>query len=123
MTSPMPRDSLGRIVYAGDVVEDGAIVYLVKSGNVRMMRQGDFFDAEAEKLIIDLSASPCLTNYERYFADLGTREEVADAADSCLGDESRTCELCPLAGWGKAFGSHPFGCVYFNRWLIERAVI
>lgn len=123
MTSPMPRDSLGRIWYVGDVTTGGSMVYLAKSDYLRLMSQGSFFNVAADKLTVDLAASPERTNHERYFADLGTLLEIADAADSCLGDELCICERCPLEGWGKAFGARPVGCAYFNWWLDKKAVI
>ena len=124
-TNPMPRDSLGRIVYVGDVLTGGAaIIKILPDDEAKIaFPTGGVGFIPFRFGIIDLAASPEHTSYERYFADLGTRDEVVVAADSCLGDDSSTCDRCPLEGWGKAFGFHPAGCAYFNRWLDERAVI
>lgn len=125
MTSTTPRDSLGRIVYEGDALACGATVErILPSGGIGVVfPNGGVSGFSSCYETVDLAASPPRTNHERYFADLGTREEVVDAADSCLGDDSSTCDRCPLEGWGKEFGFHPAGCAYFNRWLDERAVI
>lgn len=118
MSAAMPRDSLGRIVYVGDVTTCGAMVYLANSADLRMMSQGTFFDAEADKLVIDLAASPYRTNYERYFADLGTFDEVIDAyeeePESICADACPTCPFAFLAGGD---------CYYFQKWLNEKAVV
>ena len=123
MTSPMPRDSLGRIGYVGDVTTGGSMVYLAKSPYTRMMSQGSFFNAAPVKLTVDLTASPDRTNYERYFADLGTHEEVARSmphGDECL---DGACDSCPFDYWGKAFSMPCDYCVAFDDWLNEKAVI
>lgn len=122
MTSTMPHDKLGRIVYVGDVLEDGAIVTGILPTGLEVALRGSTggpFPASSET--VDIDASPCLTNYERYFADLGTFEAVLDAVDDdCFRHECRTCVF---DGWGMRFGTVPADCHGFGTWLDERAVI
>lgn len=116
------RDSLGRIVYEGDVLTGGYEVVEV------MGRRIEFFDENddacsvlAYTLTIDLRMSPSRTNYERYFADLGTLEEVrgafyGDRQDSDLCKLRRLREECPFAAIAGRCGDWP-------RWLDERAAL
>lgn len=120
----MPRDNLGRIVYVDDVVltphrtahQVGAV-----GGDCARLDNGR--RVLARLLTVDLDASPERTNYERYFADLGTRDEVVEAADSCLYDRSISCSSCPLCGWGAAFGTPSAYCDFFVDWLDKKAAI
>ena len=100
----MPRDSLGRIVYVGDRLLALGEVDLIAGGKLIIGVSHGRFMVSPGRAAVDLEASPERTNYERYFADLGTRDEVVDAADSCLFDRSISCSGCPIDGWGAAFG-------------------
>ena len=113
MSEAMPRDSLGRIVYVGDVWEDGTRVISIQEGSSARFAE-----------TLDLAASPARTNYERYFADLGTRDEVRFAVSrEC---NSRSCSGCVFANWvSMAYCGSGIGFCYipFNRWLDMKAVI
>lgn len=121
--SPVPRDSLGRIVYVGDRLLALGDVDLITDGKLLIGVSHGRFMVSPVRAAVDLAASPGRTNYERYFADLGTRDEVVEAADSCLYDRSISCSGCPIDGWGAAFGMSSAYCDSFSDWLYERAVI
>ena len=57
MVNTIPRDKLGRIVYEGDVLDNGMRVAFVGKRSCAL------------DLEIDLSMSPERTNHERFFAD------------------------------------------------------
>lgn len=104
---PFGRDSLGRLIYRGDVFIG--------------------LDAEAawwrrKELTVDLEKSPKRTNYERYFADIGTLDEVIDAA---FNGSDVLCEDCPLYRWGElcGFDYEWSGCAGFGRWLEQEATL
>lgn len=119
MTSPMPRDSLGRIVYAGDVigkdtiVEEASLPYTIVAAH----QSGVSTALIASFVSVDLAASPEHTNHERYFADLGTRDEVVSAFDAinCQAD-GISCFECP-------FELISGDCFCWPGWLDEKAVI
>jgi len=123
MTRPIPRDSLGRIVYVGDRLLALGDVDLIAGGKLLIGVSHGRFMVSPGRAAVDLAASPERTNYERYFADLGTRDEVVEAADSCLYDRSISCSSCPLCGWGAAFGTPSAYCDFFVDWLDKKAVI
>ena len=128
----MPRDSLGRIVYVGDVYStcsDGErrdlVVTMIANEAIvgALTSDGVLAGFPADSSAVDLAASAYRTNYERYFADLGTREGVIEAAMlACRG--VRPCRTCPLWGWSAAFGVRVGICILgFDAWLDERAAI
>ena len=119
----MPRDRLGRIVYAGDVVDALGTVEAVSGGMLLFKSFLGHLPFAAGNVRVDLAASPERTNYERYFADLGTFDEVIKAADSCVFDKSIFCLGCPLDDWGVAFEMPYVDCGAFNTWLNETAVV
>lgn len=133
MDKPRGKDKLGRFVYAGDIVTDSF-------GNIWRIKERlyePYLDLDplcystswliwTESGTINLEASPKRSNYERYFADMGTLEEVlclsrTEAGLSCEWD----CEGCPFLGWGTFFGvpEHPLYCVAFAIWLRRNSVI
>lgn len=120
---PMPRDSLGRIVYVGDRLLALGEVDLIAGGKLIIGVSHGRFMVSPGRAAVDLEASPERTNYERYFADLGTLDEVIDAGDSCICDMSLWCSDCPFYRWGEAFGISPYDCIAFIRWLYEKAVV
>ncbi|WP_101723080.1 hypothetical protein [Eggerthella timonensis] len=120
MTSPMPRDSLGRIVYVGDVLDGGAVIMTILRDDEAKIAfpTGGVGFIPLRFVEICLAASPLSTNYERYFADLGAREEVEFAFFSwpCKNVDAPECVTCPfelVAG----------ECRYFPVWLDEKAVV
>jgi len=121
----MPRDSLGRIVYVGDVIGNETTVAEVGMSYTIVVAHPSGVSTAliASFVAVDLAASPERTNHERYFADLGTREEVYIAAcDICV--DSRKCSACVLNDWHETFGAENGMCLSsFNRWLDERAVV
>lgn len=119
----MPRDSLGRIVYVGDRLLALGEVDLIAGGKLIIGVSHGRFMVSPGRAAVDLEASPERTNYERYFADLGTLDEVIDAGDSCICDMSLWCSDCPFYRWGEAFGISPYDCIAFIRWLYEKAVV
>lgn len=118
MASPMPRDSLGRIVYEGDELDGLCIMEGIRGSKLRLNTFCGHLTTDAGSVTVDLAASPPRTNYERYFADLGAREEVEFAFFSwpCKNVDAPECVTCPfelVAG----------ECRYFPVWLDERAVV
>ena len=96
MIRPIPRDSLGRIVYKGDVYQtwtdgvrlDGVVTEFVCCSCVKVYITPLRFTSFPSNIApIDLAASPDRTNYERYF------------------------------------GISPYDCIAFIRWLYEKAVV
>lgn len=119
MASPMPRDSLGRIVYVGDVIGNETTVAEVGMSYTIVVAHPSGVSTAliASFVAVDLAASPEHTNHERYFADLGTRDEVVSAFDAinCQAD-GISCFECPfelIAG----------ECCCWPYWLDEKAVI
>ena len=104
-SKPLGRDCLGRLVYASDFIDDGSKIGVVcginRLGEVLIHYRSplgywimDKVVSESTEVILD--ASPKRTNYERYFADLGTLGEVWEAwADLCL--ETFKCGECPFS--------------------------
>ena len=82
MMEPLGRDRFGRIVYEGDRIRwmhvDGAWppVHPVGDGKHVYFEGYDWWSYINGECIVDLELSPKYTNYDRYFADLGTMEEV-----------------------------------------------
>lgn len=127
MSKPLGRDRLGRLVYDGDVGTmkfqeiDGRTDHWMAVRYVdgwRVIKGRDNFligcieeGGKSASFKVDLSASTRMNNYERYFADLGTLEEVIAAWDDCRGFK---CSECPFFGWN---------CTYFPSWLKEVATI
>lgn len=125
MTSAMPRDRLGRIVYAGDVVEGLGTVNAADGGYLLFKAFLGHLPVASDRATVNLSASPERTNYERYFADIATRDDIEDArvgvCDSVLDD---ACSNCVFYDWEKFFDIHiVVDCDGFDAWLDERAVI
>lgn len=119
----MFRDRLGRIVYVGDRLLALGDVDLIVGGKLIIGVSHGRFMVSPGRAAVDLAASPERTNYERYFADLGTREEVADASESCIYDHSISCIGCPLDEWGATFGMPSKHCGAFDIWLDKKAVV
>lgn len=112
MVNTMPRDKLGRIVYESDVLDNGMRITFIGKRT------------DASDLEIDLAASPDRTNYERYFADLGTREEVQDAYLSHCSNTAHCSDSFAFYNWGRATDEDCcFTCEYFPWWLDKKAVI
>lgn len=126
MTSPIPRDSLGRIVHEGDVLESGTTIMTILTeyeAKITFPTGGTGFIPLRIMSAINLEASPECTNYERYFADLGTRAEIIRAIVSACGE----CDECPCT-IGDIIelvkGYETVGCFApFGHWLDEKAVI
>lgn len=124
MTNPKHRDRLGRIVYVGDVLDSGAKVTHIDPDcdillDARVCKPTPFTVFYAHLVTIDLDASPDHTNYERYFADLGTRADVQNAffdEPDYLCDGPSCCDTCP-------FNLITGNCGEFIDWLDEKAVI
>lgn len=122
MSKPLGRDRLGRLVYEGDV-----LVNKIGGGFVawypHLSDEWDFFAYCLQFDVVDLEKSPKHSNFERYFADLGTLEEVMDGFRDCRGI---SCYDCPFRGWNRAFGmdySFPSQCTGFPKWLGEVAAV
>lgn len=124
MASPMPCDSLGRIVYEGDELDGLCIMEGIRGSKLRLNTFCGHLTTDAGSVTVDLAASPPRTNYERYFADLGTRAEVDAAREAECGDlRHESCWPCPFRQWGSAFSMPCWSCLAFDGWLDERAVI
>lgn len=115
MDESLGRDRLGRLVYEGDRVRLRGVDYRIHGINIRefvalevvggALPIGDAVIRLLEDLPhyeVDIENSPPKSNFERYFADLGLREEIDSAC-------THICETLPseecLAG----------SCV-FDRW-------
>ena len=73
--------------------------------------------------IVDLENSPRRTNYERYFADLGSRDEITQAVeDACFETDSLACRhCCPFDDWDE---EDPTLCMTgFLNWLDKEATV
>ena len=131
-----PRDSRGWLIYEGDWVRNSINNVLVRVdktfGNVLSLsnkatlfsyhpKEPTIVSSWSEYLYVDLSRSLTRTNYERWFADLGTLEDVKEAFDAQCDD---MCYSCPLSHWGTYFHTEMKygGCFSFNAWLAEEAV-
>ena len=88
---PLGRDRLGRLMYPGDYVwphkpDDPYWIPVWREADGRVAFDEGLGLAEhitlPEFVTIDLAASPKRANYERYFADLGTLDEIIDALRS-----------------------------------------
>lgn len=100
------RDVYGRIIYHDDKI-------LITTD----------LETNSEKLMVDIDHSPGRTNYERYFSDIGSMDDIADAfaAMPCL----ESCdESCPFFNWPRNVGfpdSKDNDCEEFILWLESRA--
>ena len=103
--SSKPRDSRGWIVYEGDwaATPDGGMFLVVTAPRlldyVFLDRGGTGFVCRMSQVTVDPFRSPSRTNYERWFADLGTRDEVGSACYGICRAEARCwceCELDKL---------------------------
>lgn len=120
----MPRDSLGRMVYVGDTVEGLGVVDEADDGGFLFFKAFlGHLPVASRSVTVDLASSPPRTNYVRYFADIGTREEVIEASDVCVHDTWIPCSTCVFEGWGESFGCRDDGCGGFDEWLDTHAVI
>lgn len=125
MTSPMPRDSRGWIIYQWDRVRQANCLYPVLVLKVRESRlTTDLTDSrgiavDPRTVTIDPDRSPSRTNYERWFADLGTREEVFRALHKACTDG---CSDCPIKDWPET--AYPGASCFssFAVWIDEMAV-
>lgn len=125
---PLGRDRLGRLVYSGDVVGSESRRYNV--GYFSFYNRAMLYNEESmlgipvqtHLLTVDLAVSPERSNYQRYFADLGTLDEITDAVYDC---PDLLCGHCPLYHWGSLYGyGAPWqSCAGFKRWLDEVATI
>ena len=134
------RDMLGRFIYKDDVLinmVDGSVskadyftcifdpnAYL----SVAIDQKNQYrYISKDMKVIVDLDQSPKRTNYDRYFADIGTIDEIKKAFktnDLCFVSACRK-SLCPFWNWGWEFDSDDGvdSCINFRDWLDEVAVL
>lgn len=102
------RDVYGRVIY-----RDDEILTTID------------FETDTEKLIVDIDRSPERTNYERYFSDIGSLDDIVEAfaVMPCL----ELCdESCPFFNWPRNFGfsdSKDEDCEEFILWLESKATI
>ena len=135
MDKPLGRDSLGRLIYFGDIFIGLGTEYMVHHGdecdNQFIYSEETYPDGRngfaawwrCKELTVELADSPGRTNYQRYFADLGTLDEVIDAA---YNGPDILCERCPFYRWGSLYGNLDdewSGCAGFRRWLEQVATI
>ena len=130
----MGTDSLGRLIYLGDWVIGLNPVYYGEVGDTFDPYDGsgltlivfsddwDYENIEPDDSIVDLAWSPERTNYERYFADLGTFEDIIehteDFCDDCFILGARNC---PYYNWKRPCDSG-FSCRWaFQYWLTQKA--
>lgn len=125
---PLGRDSLGRLVYPGDVLTDGTIIIGYDPSRALLKgRLRKWFTMQVLAGVeVDLAASPRMTNFQRYFADLGTMYTVIEGWEDCSDLE---CGRCPFYEWGANFDVCPrfsdyfSGCIGFTEWLHEEATL
>lgn len=120
------KDCLGRIIYEGDIdsnILPKRVENIVSDNWVDVRYLVDitrFFNFPAFVLEVDLKESPSHTNYERYFADLGTLDEVITAfLRSCTDDMD--CHECPFSRFGEWIDRETPSCVSFEFWLYREA--
>ena len=94
------RDELGRVVYPRD-----------------KMKLTEIFPRG--KIVVDLIGSEPRTNYERYFADLGTLDDVI------LAFVMMKCDVCtpgcPFFNWPGGDNFYDDDCTNFVTWLSRTA--
>ena len=126
---PLGRDRLGCLVYEGDIVVDEGVddeepyswyVWGESSICELTLKSGPFYDEVwANQVMVIFEDSPKRTNYERYFADLGTEDEIRSVIFDCEGSE---CGTCPFLRWGGEFHVGPWTTCYgFPAWLGREA--
>ncbi len=130
---PLGRDRLGRLIYEGDYVwphkpDDPYWIPVWREKDGRVAFDEGFGLAEhttwPEFVTIDLDASPKRTNYERYFADLGSLDEIKEAFDDIEPCDPGACFSCPFRKWGQAFCMGGTGsCLGFKAWLNQEATL
>ena len=117
MSEPLGRDRLGRLVYEGDFLDIGdGFRWKVARPNCKLERM---FDEKAIVLYpVDLAASPSRTNYERYFADLGTIDQiiVAYMDDVLQSDDLFWVDFQHELWWD-------YGYAGFEAWLKQEATV
>lgn len=136
---PIGRDHRGRLIYPGDMLIDIrngqlATAYKAEYGKNDEYRvywfndsgvliNGVLYDIYAE---VDLNLSPERTNYERYFADLGTLDQVVQCSDEiCKQYDGKACTetSCPFCWWSLCFWADGPCLESFATWLEEEATI
>lgn len=126
MSKPLGRDQLGRLVYMEDAVDDGSKIGIVcglyKSGHIAIHSPADYWEmdkVQPEATTVILEASPKQTNYARYYADLGTIEEIENASEEIC-HELEECRQCPFDRWAKI---DPYALCKesFKHWLKQEA--
>ncbi len=126
MAEPMPRDSLGRIVYVGDMIGGfGLVLSAVEKLVVVVNTPFGNAPVAVGNVTIDLAASPERTNYERYFADLVTHDKVVETFyDACDETPGLMCHKCVFRDLAKCLAAGgDYDCYEFKRWIDEPAVI
>lgn len=120
----MPRDSRGWIICTGDVLTDGSLVVSVSDGGL-LLEVGHGIMVESSwssSLEVDPFRSPERTNYERWLADIGTRDDI-ECALLTLCPRNDDCGCCPFDNWGFEFSVHGMhGCGGMFDWINMRAV-
>lgn len=131
MNEPLGRDRLGRLVYLDDFVsidsgcgvvldaDDDGICFKFVFGGVIVLK----YHGSAEHVIVDFAASPKRSNFERYFADLGTMDDVLLAQKRiCLSVSGFDCVQgdCVFGSW---CNSDWLGYDSFMAWLQQEATV
>ena len=133
LDKPLGRDRLGRLLYVGDYVTIGTVRAFITAPIDEVWPHNGFYcvfehdgsvreGASATGAdFVDLEASPKRTNYERYFADLGTLSTVCVAKSKiCFDTPTSDCVegKCTFGYWcGVGKG------LFFYDWLKEKATI
>ena len=138
---PLGRDRLGRLVYEGDYVwphrpDDPYWIPVWREENGRVAFDEGFGLAEhttwPEFVTIDLAASPKRSNYQRYFADLGTFDEICRIVDEICSEEAaknpyQCPHWCPLEVWTEPYASifdaNELCRIAFKLWLQQEATV
>lgn len=130
MCKPLGQDKLGRLIYEDDIVVDGDLdrwLVLGESdyGGIDLKRGPWSWLTLPEAVCVELDDSPKRSNYARYFADLGTIEEVIDASNTRIEQDCRgqSCNECPFNWWGEVFDCITLYCFEFPEWLMKEAVL
>ena len=85
-----------------------------------------------EFVTIDLAASPKRSNYQRYFADLGTFDEICRIVDEICSEEAaknpyQCPHWCPLEVWTEPYASifdaNELCRIAFKLWLQQEATV
>lgn len=133
---PLGRDRLGRLVYVGDRVfinsVHAAVIERTEGWPPSGFRcvfeyDGNVYEgvSATDAALVDLETSPKRTNYERYFADIGSQETIDQAVDQICDSQGTDCsDTCPFWNWEYDADVGECYCIEaFKEWLEQEATV